>query len=330
MTRHLKLCLGLLVISLFPSVATCQIRQLAELNTNQIRALDRTKTVVLIPGGILEQHGPYLPSFTDGYVDSAATQELARAIVARPGWAVVIFPVIPIGFGPANDIGGKWSFPGSYTVRTETLRAVYMDISSELGDQGFRWIFLVNHHGDPLHARALNQASNYFHEMYGGTMVHLNDLKPIATCCGIEEKMFTAVEQAEEGFSVHAGAGEHSQILFLHPELVDPSYKSAPSLTANRIEDLFRIAERKEWPGYFGAPRLASAALGARDLTELSRVECDLVLKILDGLDYRTIPRFSDQFDPNNIPGLAAELGHDRAWENKEKDWLKTATSEKK
>jgi creatinine amidohydrolase len=328
--HRLKLCLGLLVISFFPSDGACQILQLAKLNTNQIRALDRTKTVILIPGGILEEHGPYLPSFTDGYVDLAVTQELARAIVARPGWTVVIFPSIPIGFGGANDIGGKWSFPGTYTVRTETLRAVYMDIASELGEQGFQWIFLVNDHGDPLHARALNQASDYFHETYRGTMVHLRDLMPIAMCCGTEAKMFTAAEQAEEGFTVHAGAGEHSQVLFLRPELVDPSYKNAPSLTAKGIEELFRIAETKEWPGYFGAPRLASAALGARELTEFIRVECDLVLKILDGLDYRTIPRFSDKFDPNSIPGLAAEQRHDRAWGNKENDWLKVAVSEKK
>jgi creatinine amidohydrolase/Fe(II)-dependent formamide hydrolase-like protein len=330
MTRHIKLCLGLLIIGLFPLNAPCQVLHLAELNTNQIRALDRTKTVVLIPGGILEQHGPYLPSFTDGYVDLAVTQELARTIVARPGWTVLIFPPIPIGFGGANNIGGKWSFPGSYTVRTETLRAMYMDLSSELGEQGFRWIFLVNDHGDPLHARALNQASDYFHEIYGGTMVHLRDLMPIATCCGTEAKMFTPAEQAEEGFTVHAGADEHSLVLFLRPGLVDPSYKDAPSLTGKGVEDLFQIAGSKQWPGYFGAPRLASAALGARHFVEFTRVECDLVLKILDGLDYRTIPRFSDQFDPDKIPGLAAELGHDRTWENKEKDWLKTAAGVKK
>jgi len=39
----------------------------------------------LIPGGILEEHGPYLPSYTDGYADDAYTRELAKAIVARPG-----------------------------------------------------------------------------------------------------------------------------------------------------------------------------------------------------------------------------------------------------
>src|SRR5579859_3292377 len=77
MTLFLKLCLALSVFTFFPSISPCQILQFAELNTNQIRSLDRTKTVVLIPGGILEQHGPYLPSFTDGYVDAAVTQELA-------------------------------------------------------------------------------------------------------------------------------------------------------------------------------------------------------------------------------------------------------------
>ena len=206
---------------------------------------------MLIPGGILEEHGPYLPSFTDGYVDAAVTQEVARAIVARPRWSVVVFPAVPLGSGGANGIGAKWTFPGSYTVRTETLRAVYMDLASELGEQGFRWIFLINDHGDPLHARALNQASNYFRDVYGGTMVHLRDLMPIATCCGTEETMLTPAELAEEGFTVHAGADEHSQIVFLHPELVDPSYKNAPSLTGKGVGRSFPYRRNKGLAGLF-------------------------------------------------------------------------------
>src|ERR1700722_1301617 len=171
-------------------------------------------------------------------------------------------------------------------------------------------------HGDALHARALNQACRYFHETYGGTMVHLRDLMPIATCCGTEAKMFTAAEQAEEEFTVHGGADEHSLMLFLRPELVDPSYKTAPSVTGKGVEDLFRIAATKDWPGYFGAPRLASAALGARHFAKFTDVESELVLKILDGFDYETIPRLSVHFVPEKIPGLAAEQEHDRAWES--------------
>lgn len=52
------------------------IYHVKDMNTEQIRALDRDKTVVLLPGGILEQHGSYLPSFTDGYMNERLTQEL--------------------------------------------------------------------------------------------------------------------------------------------------------------------------------------------------------------------------------------------------------------
>jgi creatinine amidohydrolase/Fe(II)-dependent formamide hydrolase-like protein len=93
-----------------------QVVRIAEMNTRQIRALNLQKTVVLIPGGILEEHGPYLPSYTDGYAIDAYTQDLAKAIVARPGWTVVLFPQIPLGNDPANTIGGKRAFPGSYPV----------------------------------------------------------------------------------------------------------------------------------------------------------------------------------------------------------------------
>ena len=37
-----------------------QVVRIAEMNTRQIRALNLQKTVVVIPGGILEEHGPYL------------------------------------------------------------------------------------------------------------------------------------------------------------------------------------------------------------------------------------------------------------------------------
>ncbi len=185
-----------------------QVLRIAEMNTQQIRALNLQKTAVLIPGGILEEHGPYLPSYTDGYADDAYTRELAKAIVARPGWTVVLFPQIPLGNDPANTIGGKTVFPGSYPVRMATLRAIYMDLANELGDQGFRWIFLVHNHGAPNNHKALNQASDYFHDVYAGTMVHLFGLKPVFLCCGSKEKVLSAKQLAEEGFSVHAGADD--------------------------------------------------------------------------------------------------------------------------
>jgi creatinine amidohydrolase len=160
-------------LTAFVGEAFAQIYYVKEMNTEQIKALDREKTVVLLPGGILEEHGPYLPSFTDGYRDERLTEALANAIVERPGWKVLIFPLIPLGTHPANALGQKYVFPGSYTVRPSTLRAVFMDLATDLGEQGFRWVFVVHSHRAPPNSRALNQAGDYFHDIYGGHMVHL-------------------------------------------------------------------------------------------------------------------------------------------------------------
>jgi creatinine amidohydrolase/Fe(II)-dependent formamide hydrolase-like protein len=40
------------------SSASAQIVRVADLNRSQTRALDRSKTVVILPGGMLEEHGP--------------------------------------------------------------------------------------------------------------------------------------------------------------------------------------------------------------------------------------------------------------------------------
>src|ERR1700730_14224367 len=300
-----------------------QVFRIAEMNTRQIQVLNLQKTVVLIPGGILEEHGPYLPSYTDGYAIDAYTRELANAIVTRPGWTVLLFPQIPLGNDPANTIGGKRKFPGSYPIRMATLRAVYMDLATELGEQGFRWIFLVHNHGAPNHHKALNQASDYFHDVYGGTMVHLFGMKPVFLCCGIEDKMFSPQEREEEGFTVHAGADEHSEILFLRPGLVPRGYREAHALAVKNVADLVRIANAKGWPGYFGAPRLANAAMGAQAFSLSSNKVNEMALQILDGLEYKKIARYADDMDPLDVAGEDAELEYERTQEKRELDWLK-------
>ncbi len=135
------------------------IYQLKELNTATINSFDKSKTVIIIPGGIMEEHGPYLPSFTDGYWNERFTDTLSKTIAKRKDWNVVIFPTIPLGNSGANDVGLKYSFPGTYTVRFETLRSVFMDLATELGEQGFKNIFIIHAHGAPNHNRALDQAA---------------------------------------------------------------------------------------------------------------------------------------------------------------------------
>jgi hypothetical protein len=54
------LALAVLSGHVFSLVAEAQVYKLAELNIEQIRKLNRQETVILLPGGILEEHGPYI------------------------------------------------------------------------------------------------------------------------------------------------------------------------------------------------------------------------------------------------------------------------------
>ncbi|MCI0347944.1 MAG: creatininase family protein [Acidobacteriales bacterium] len=290
--RHAAIVAGCLA-ALMGAAAPCagaQIYHVREMNTDEIRALDRDKTAVILPGGILEEHGPYLPSYSDGFMNERLTQQLANAIVARPGWKALVFPVIPLGSHGANVIGQKTFFPGSYTLRMATLRAVFMDLATMLGEQGFRWIFVVHLHGAPPHNLALDQAAEFFRDTYRGHMVHLAGFMSVfARFAGR-----SAEEAAAEGFTVHAGMEETAVNLFLRPDLVSPAYQQARPQIGQNFADLVKLAQADGWPGYFGTPHRASAALGARVWKSYSEAAVALALRILDGYDYSQEPRYAD------------------------------------
>ena len=250
--------------------------------------------------------------------DRGLHRELSRAIVARPGWTVVVFPQIPLGNDPANTIGARTIFPGSYPVRMATLRAIYMDLASELGDQGFRWIFLVHNHGAPNHHKALNQASDYFHDTYGGTMVHLFGLKPVFLCCGTKETCLSKDARAEEGFTVHAGADEHSQLFFLRPDLIAPDFAKAPS--SPRASSRTTCGSRKPTGGLAISARRGSRPprWARRSSRDRPQKLIKVALQILDGLDPRTLPRYADEMDPLDVAGEQQQLDSERAVEQRE------------
>ena len=273
--------------------AGAQVLRVGDLNTRQIRALDREKTVVFLQGGMLEEHGPYLPAFTDGVLSDRLTQELAKGVVAKKaGWTALVFPPVSVGASGSNEIGKQFVFPGTYAVRPSTLRAIYMDIASELGEQGFKWIMVVHVHGSPLHIGALDDAGDFFHDTYGGQMVNLWGLLPVLGGWGSAMSVMTPEQKKEDGLSLHGGADEHSLMLYLQPNLVARDYRSAKSVSGATYDASFAVAKEKDWPGYIGAPRVASAALGRHIWTAFSTAALKTTVEILNGTDPSTYPRY--------------------------------------
>ncbi|HEY0039336.1 MAG TPA: creatininase family protein, partial [Flavisolibacter sp.] len=305
------------------SATPINILQLKELNTAQIQKLNKSKTVILIPGGILEEHGPYLPSFTDGYWNERLTDTIAKAIAARKDFNVLLFPTIPLGNSGANDVGMKYSFPGTYTIRFETLRALFMDIATELGEQGFKYIFIIHGHGAPNHHRALDQAADYFNESYDGKMVNLMGLNPIIV--NWFEAPKTKEQEAEDGFTIHAGVAETSSMLYIVPHLVDNGYRNAVPFTGSSMEELVQIAQRSNWKGYFGSQRLATPEFGRQAWESNSRMFTQFVLDILDNkINADTVLRFSDysKGSPVDVVLDSLSLQEERRRKEKQIIWL--------
>jgi creatinine amidohydrolase len=282
-----------LAMATLASGAAAQVRQIGDLNTREIRALDRSKTVVLLSGGMLEEHGPYLPANTDGILSARLTQELAAGIARqRPGWTVLVFPQLSAGASGSNEIGNHYSFPGTYAIRPSTLRATFVDLASELGDQGFRWILVVHVHGSPLHIGALDDAGDYFRDVYGGTMVNLWGLLPVLGGWGGAMSNMTAAEKAADGLSLHAGMDEHSLMLYLRPALVSKDYRQAKDVSGADYAADFAVAANASWPGYLGAPRLATAEFGGRIWRAFAAATIKTSVEILDGKDPASYPRY--------------------------------------
>lgn len=315
------LFLGMLLLA---NRSAAQVYKLADLNTDQILSLDREQTVVLIPGGILEEHGPYLPSFTDGYYNEHLTDQLAKAITARPGWKALVFPTIPLGSGGANEIGQQFAFPGTYAVRPATLRAVFMDLASEFGEQGFRWIFVVHAHGSPDHSQALDEAGDYFQAVYGGQMIHLWGLMVASDKSALMEAAIGKKAMAANGLDIHAGVSESSEFMYLHPELVSSEVVNAKAVTARGFADINALAKAEDWAGYFGNPAQASAELGEKLLQHSDSVLIKAANDILDGKEVKEFQRFSDFM--NNIPELEPIMeqsrAHDKKRQRQQQAWL--------
>ena len=188
----------------------------------EIRALAEKNAVVLLPLGVVEEHGPHLSLGTDTYLVYAKCV-LIRDALRRMGMEAVIAPPFYWGVNLATG-----AFPGCFSSRRETVEMMIYDILDSLRGFGFKNVFGINHHGDGAHATALMGAfekaiadidinARYvleyrLLERYGKT-----GAEPYVTKLGEE-----VVETPPTGFfDIHAGAVETAQMLRYYPEQAD-------------------------------------------------------------------------------------------------------------
>ena len=179
---------------------------LAELSSPDVEAAleDGVDTVVL-PLGATEQHGPHLPLDTDTRLATA----LAKRIARRLGDALVA-PAIPVG--PSEEHA---SFPGTISVRPETLERVLWDYVESFERQGFERVVVLPGHGGSF--PAVDAAYPRLARETGVDVVAVTGLRRFMEL--LEEGLREAGIDVEEPVA-HAGASETAMVLALAPHLV--------------------------------------------------------------------------------------------------------------
>lgn len=173
---------------------------LHELTWEDVRDYLREKDTILIPFGTTEQHGPAGPLGLDGYVAvglAEDTARLAQVLVAPPLWY--------------GDSSHHLGFPGTVSLRTETLMQVVYDMVRSLARHGFSKVLMINGH-KMTNLPALTSAARNIREFEcPGVRIAVAD--PMYLARGIARKI-------KESNEHHAGELEVSQVYYKFPHTI--------------------------------------------------------------------------------------------------------------
>lgn len=178
---------------------------LGDMTWPEIRAaMDDGCDTVVVALGAIHQHGPHLPLGTDLLLGS----ELARRVADRLG--AFVAPTVAVGCS-ASHLG----FPGTISLRPETLAAIVADLVASFARGGLRRCVLLPAHGGNLVPLAAAVAR--LPEQPGLEVVALTDLEMVMRL-GLVGQDELGVTLSEGG--LHAGECETSMLLAIHPQAV--------------------------------------------------------------------------------------------------------------
>jgi creatinine amidohydrolase len=229
----------------------------------EIRTVGKTDgSVLVVPVGSIEQHGPHMPVATDIILADAVARGGA-SVAAENGVPVLVTPPVWTG---SSDHHLHWG--GTITIDVATLLSVLTQIARSALQNGFDAIFFLNGHGG--NSAIVNAAT----KTVGTEHPQVEVLA--TTYYFLAEPIAGEIRESRYGGMSHAGEFETSLILHLAPDLVCEDeyavdYREEPK---GGYEDAFhdffshgplsvyRAADAQTGPGTTGDPTLASADKG--------------------------------------------------------------------
>jgi creatinine amidohydrolase len=218
---------------------------LAEMTWQEVEALSRD-TIIVIPTGSLEQHGPFLPLFTDSLIATAVCESVEKETTDK----ILLTPCLWLG-ASGHHINFAGTCSATMTGYMESLKAVIESFVRH----GFHRFLVINGHGgnDQPNGVALrtlkeqNQNLTLGHTLYARFGEH-----EIANQLEGKLKMIQ-----------HACEAEVSLMLHLYPNLVKLDKLRNDGLRSDPpTQSLVKMWDEISEEGSFGFATLATAEKG--------------------------------------------------------------------
>ena len=239
---------------------------------DMIKEAAEKDTLVLLPIGILEQHGPHLPINTDNVIAYDIAVRVAERIKNK--LPVMVLPCVWAGYHGAE----LEKMPGSIRVKQRTLYYYVYDICESLVRNGFKKIAMINGHGQ--NPAILQMVCRDIANEFDVNIILTYAMNLIGKKEGLNIKT-----SPEGGAGGHAGELETSLMLALRGELVDMSKAPEGDLCKHRTKffsgdmfpehDLISFGYYSTWAvqgtrsGVLGEPKYATASKGQAFLDAL-------------------------------------------------------------
>jgi creatinine amidohydrolase len=171
-------------------------RRFDELTDPEIAAALARSPRVILPMGSIEQHGPHLPTGTDFFAATSIALAVAELTDA------LVLPACPLGVTPMH-----MPYPGTVSLRPQTLQDVVWDIGESLATHGCHEFVVLNWHEGNIPSLAL--VAERLHRSLGLAVVTVQ-------ACYVAEETFGAAA----GGLTHGGKIEAWSVLSCRPDLV--------------------------------------------------------------------------------------------------------------
>ncbi len=257
------------------------MKDLSLLTWQEVRDIDKGKSMVFVVLAPIEEHGKHLPLATDIIEGEHWSRGAMKALEQRLGTECYYLPSFPIAAASVNE------FYGSVHFTMKTVLDVTFAVLESLCCMGFRNIIVIASHADPQHQIAVEKAVRKINKRNG--LCAIAPMGQIFMGASAERQSGLEKFEKEHGNDFHAGWIETSSLLDIAPGHVKPDYRELPDTD---ITDRDMISVKRQLAamggyGHIGAPRYASPELGKALNEDCIASVCDAAEKFYRRDGYR-------------------------------------------